>query len=248
MPTQYDNIGSRYKAFKDLPAVDLEEPSVLKRLGNIDRLNCLDLACGLGNWCGFLVRHGAAKVVGVDISERMIKAARESLPEEMVSKVSFDVKDCSKPVSIDGGPFDVVFAGWFLNYAPDYDTMVRMWTNIHRNLKPGGKFIGITPNTHCPMFEPVDDGYGMICVPIETVGEGWKCRLTAHLEQGVVEFENYHFMHDLYEKAASEAGMINLKWHPVVPPNDSRYEEGFWDAYFLRPHMNIVTANKPESP
>lgn len=49
MSTQYNQIGSRYKAFKNLPAVDLEEPSVLKRLGDINGLKCLDLACGLGH-------------------------------------------------------------------------------------------------------------------------------------------------------------------------------------------------------
>lgn len=247
MSTQYDKIGSSYKGLKSLPAADLEEPSVLKRLGSITGLECLDLACGLGHWTRFLVRQGASKVVGVDISENMVEAARQSMPEAMNSKVSFDVKDCSKPVSIPGKPFDVVFAGWFLNYAPDYKTMVQMWSNIHNNLKPGGRFIGITPNTHCPMFEPVDDGYGIVTVPIETVGEGWKCRLTAHTGKDVVEFENYHFMHDFYERAAEEAGMANLKWHPVVPPNDSRHEEGFWDAYFLRPHMNIVTATRPHT-
>lgn len=90
-----------------------------------------------------------------------------------------------------------------------------------------------------------------VCNPIAeidaTIGKGWKCRLTAHTQQEVVEFENYHFMHDFYEQAAAEAGMRGLKWHPVVPPNDSRYEEGFWDRYFLRPHMNIVTASRPSN-
>lgn len=177
----------------------------------------------------------------------MVSAARAGLPAEMQTKVRFNIKDCSKPVKIEGGPFDLAFAGWFLNYAPDHASLVEMWKNIYNNLKPGGRFIGITPNTHCPMFEPVDDGYGMVCVPIETLEKGWKCRLTAQTQQEVVEFENYHFMHDFYEDAATEAGMIDLKWHPVVPPNDSRYEEGFWDRYLLRPHMNIATAVRPSS-
>ncbi len=94
-PSQYDDIGGNYKGLKNLPAADLEEPSVLKRLGDIAGLDCLDLACGLGHWSRFLIRQGAAKVVGVDISESMVKAARQSLPEEMESKVSFEVRDCS---------------------------------------------------------------------------------------------------------------------------------------------------------
>ena len=102
MSTQYGNIG------RALPLVGLEEPSVLKRLGNIDGLRCLDLACGFGYWSLFLIRNGAAKVVGVDISEEMVKAARQGLPEEMQSKVVFHVKDCSKPISIDEGPVRVL--------------------------------------------------------------------------------------------------------------------------------------------
>lgn len=243
MSTQYDNIGSSYKAWKERSAVDLERPSVLKRLGDITGLKCLDLACGLGYWCRFLIERGASEVAGVDISVKMVAAARESAYAD--SNITFEVKDCSKPVAIGGGPFDLVFAGWFLNYAPDYETMVGMWKNVFTNLKPGGRFISITPNTHCPMFEPVDDGYGMVCVPIETVGEGWKCRLTANAGGEAIEFDTYHFMHSFYERAATDAGMIDLKWHPVVLPNDSRYEEGFWDAYLLRPHMNILTAQKP---
>ena len=177
----------------------------------------------------------------------MIKAARQGLQEGTQSRVRFEVRDCSKPVRIERSDFDLIFAGWFLNYASNFETMVQMWKNIHDNLIPGGRFIGITPNTHCPMFEPVDDGYGMVCVPIETVGKGWKCRLTAQTEQEVVQFENYHFMHDFYEQAAAEAGIVDLTWHPVVPPNDSRYEEGFWDRYFLRPHMCLVTARRPQT-
>ena len=121
-----------------------------------------------------------------------------------------------------------------------------MWKNIFDNLKPGGKFIGITVNTHCPMFETIHDGYGIVCTPIGTVGEGWKCNIKAETEEGVVEFENYHYLHDFYERAAAEVGIFKLHWHPAVLPNDHRYEEGYWDAYLLRPHMNIVTAVRPD--
>ena len=244
MSTQYDKIGSRYKTLKDLPVLDIEKPSVLKRLGSVEGLTCLDLACGYGHWSHILVELGAAKVVGVDISDGMIKAARETLPESMRSKVSFTIGDCSKPIAIEGGPFDLVFAGWFLNYAPDYETMVSMWRTIHNNLKPQGRFVSIVPNAHCPMFEPIDDSYGIAVRPLETVPEGWKCRLTTYTEPEV-EFDMFHFLHDFYERAAAEAGMVELKWHPTVPPDDERKENGFWDVYFLRPHMSIVTATRP---
>ena len=244
MANQYDDIGSRYKSFKDRPVVDIEESSVLPRLGSVKNLSCVDLASGLGSCSRLLIDLGAAKVVGIDISEEMVKAARTSLPDELRSKISFEIGDCSKPTVVEGGPFDVAFAGWLLNYAPDFETMVGMWRNIYINLKPGGRFIGITVNTHCPMFEPVDN-YGILVRPIETVGEGWKCRLTAQMEPEPVEFDVFHFLHHFYERAAATAGMTDVKWYPPVPPDDERRQNGFWDEYFLRPHMNIVTASRP---
>ncbi len=244
MATQYDTIGSRYKAFKLRPVNDIEQPSVLKRLGSVQDLTCLDLACGLGHWSRLMARNGARKVVGVDISEKMVKSANDQLSGDMSSTVTYEVGDCSKPSVVVGGPFDVVFAGWLLNYAPDYETMVGMWRNIYINLKPGGRFVSITPNTHCPMYEPIDDYYGVAVWPVEQVGEGWKCHLKAYTEPEPVEFNMYHFLHGFYERAAAEAGMTEVRWFPPVPPDDERRENGFWDVYFLRPHMNILTAGR----
>ena len=245
MSAQYDSIGSRYKAFKDRSVVDIEKPSVLKRLGDVVGLKCLDAACGLGHWSRLLVEQGAANVVGVDISEEMIKGAYATLPEKMTSKVSFEIGDLTRPIAVNGGPFDLVFAGWLLNYAPDFETMTSMWRNVHDILRPGGRFVSVTPNTHCPMFEPVDDGYGVIVRPIEVVGEGWKCRLTSTIESQPMEFDMFHYMHSFYERAAAEAGMVDVRWYPPIPPNDERRENGYWDAYFLRPHMNVLTASRP---
>lgn len=245
MPTQYDNIGKRYKGFSDLPPADIQSASILKYLGNVEGLSCLDLACGLGDWSRFLIEQGASQTTGVDVSESMIKAARESVPEDKQTKMSFFVGDCSKALRVDGGPFDLVFAAWLLNYAPDFNTMLSMWRVIHDNLKPGGRFVGVTPNTFCPMFEPFDDSYGISVVPIEQIGErGWKCRLTAHIEPEPVQFDTYHFLHDFYERAAAEAGMSDVRWHPAIPPDDERKDNGFWDKYFLRPHMSILTAKR----
>lgn len=245
MSSQYDSIGKRYKSFKDLPSADIEKPSVLKQLGNIEGFKCLDLACGLGNWSHFLIDQGASRVVGVDISESMIKEAIFSVQEDKKAKVWFVVGDCSKPLNLPENPFDLIFAAWLLNYAPDFENMVSMWRAIHRNLKPGGRFVGITPNTFCPMFEPMDDCYGVDVRPIAKLGErGWKCRLTAYVEPEPVQFETYHFLHDFYEKAATEAGMTDLAWHPAIPPDDERKDNGFWDTYLLRPHLSVLTASR----
>lgn len=263
MATQYDSIGTRYASFKQLPLGGLETASIKARLGDVTELNCLDLACGLGDWTRRLAGMGAHTVTGVDISQSMIDGAQQvSLSEykdQMESRIRYIQGDASKPELLDlktkapTWPFDLVMGNWFLNYASDYRTLVDMFRTIHDNLHEGGKFIGATPNTHCPMFEPVDDGYGIYVEPMEEVdgtgngeswAKGWKCRLTANVGEEGITFEMFHFMHQFYERAAAEAGLVKLRWHPVTLPKDGEPKE-FYERNLLRPHMCVLTARKP---
>ena len=45
--------------------------------GELRGLAVLDLGCGYGWHCKYAAEHGAAEVVGIDASERMIAAALE---------------------------------------------------------------------------------------------------------------------------------------------------------------------------
>lgn len=249
MSTQYDKIGARYKSMSDLPAQAPEKPSVLKVLGDVKGLNCLDLACGLGRWSHVLLEQGAAHVTGIDISEGMIKSAQESLhglSDEDKVKVDFQVGDCGKVFAASGGPFDLVLAVWFLNYASCYKEMLAMWQNVHANLKPGGRFVALTSNAFIALDGPFDDRYGINITTLEKTEEGgWKCRVTGYTQPEPVEFENYHMPREIYERSAAEAGMQQLTWRSHTLPDDGR-PEGYWDVYDLRPHYCLLTAVKPQ--
>lgn len=97
MPTQYDAIATKYSGMKDFPAGSVENPSVDAILGDITGLRCLDLASGLGRWSKYLLEKGAASVVGVEISAKMVENAtfdsQTSWPTEIRDKVGFHVGD-----------------------------------------------------------------------------------------------------------------------------------------------------------
>jgi len=247
--TQYDTIGARYGSMSELPAQSVEKPSVLRVLGDVQGLNCLDLACGLGRWSHLLVEQGAAHVTGIDVSESMITSAQEGLaklPEAQRSKIDYHVGDCSKQFAAPNAPFDLVLAVWFLNYAATYSEMLSMWRNVFANLKPGGRFVALTSNGFCGLEVPFDDRYGTNAISLGKTEEGgFKCRITAYTEPEKVEFENYHYPHDFYERAAAEAGMTQLTWRSHVFPEADEKPEGFWDVYNLRPHFSLLTARKP---
>lgn len=78
MTEQYDNIGSSYEQFKTKATLPIAEKfTFFKMLGDFQEKTILDLACGTGFYSRLLKEKGAAKVVGVDISQEMVNVARQ---------------------------------------------------------------------------------------------------------------------------------------------------------------------------
>lgn len=248
MPQQYDTIGSKYNNLFDLPPAEVEHVSVRKALGDISGLRVLDLACGTGRYTRLLRQQGAATVLGVDISDGMIAAAREAGDGD---GLEFRVSDCSKvEVQTTGGGklggFDMVFAGWLFNYAANETELRPMWENVFANLKPGGRMVAVIPAKELDCAVPLDDRYGVTVRGIERVEHGWKVELTAYTDP-IVKFQAYHILGGgLYERCAEDAGLRELTWHSLETPDDDRKETGFWDVYTQRPHVGVLTAMRPD--
>ncbi|MCE1892621.1 class I SAM-dependent methyltransferase, partial [Enterobacter hormaechei] len=73
----YDAIGEYYEKFSNTVAQRQSElRDILNMVGDIRGKSVLDLACGYGYFGRELHRRGAEKVVGIDISEKMIELAK----------------------------------------------------------------------------------------------------------------------------------------------------------------------------
>ncbi|KAH4859580.1 hypothetical protein HBI81_057360 [Parastagonospora nodorum] len=245
--TQYDKIGRKYNNIKVLPATEPEEPSIIKALGDIKGARCLDLACGTGKSTSLLYRLGASSVVAYDISTPMITSARSLHPSP---SLTFDTRDCSIPSLMQHPtPFDIVFAGWFLNYAGTETELTNMFRVIEQNLTPGGRFVGVTTNAHdACMTQPKTGFYGLDVLVLEEryvapdsgVEVGIKARVVVGGEGGF-GFDVFQFRAEVYERCAREAG-LRLKWGEVVLPDDERVGEGYWEEFLLRPTFDVVEA------
>ena len=80
MVTDYNSghTAENYQEAKTQPWRELvEDYSFLKLIGDVRGQRVLDVACGEGHFTRMLRRSGAAEVVGIDISQRMIDLARE---------------------------------------------------------------------------------------------------------------------------------------------------------------------------
>lgn len=99
----------------------------------------LDVACGTG-----LVTRRAASaiapggmIVGTDISEQMVCAARDIAAGSMTADVSFERMDAEQSAFGDNS-FDVVLCALGLMYVPDPEKAIR---DFHRVLRPGGRAV-----------------------------------------------------------------------------------------------------------
>ena len=151
------------------------------------------------------------------------------------SSVDFLLADCSKPTSYAGGPFDLVFGAWLLNYAPDRAGLVDMFRNISLNLKDGGHFVSVTvPPAQDPTASvkaefnarpPPEGSGGLFYRKIRDVEDGIYFHVHGDTEVGDVDFDCYHLGKEIYEAAAREGGMKGeLRWGVTDVPE--RYLRG----------------------
>lgn len=94
----------------------------------------LEVGCGTGAFADRVALHvGANRVSVVDTSERMIElTAQRGLDARVADVMALPFEDDS---------FDVVVALWMLYHVPDLTVAMQ---EIHRVLRPGGRFIAVT--------------------------------------------------------------------------------------------------------
>ncbi|WP_029902232.1 bifunctional 2-polyprenyl-6-hydroxyphenol methylase/3-demethylubiquinol 3-O-methyltransferase UbiG [Prevotella sp. 10(H)] len=94
----------------------------------------LDLGCGFGWHCIYAAEKGAASVVGIDISEKMIAVAKEKNASPVIEYKCMAIEDFEyKPES-----FDIVISSLAFHYLESFDDISN---KVSRCLTAGGTFI-----------------------------------------------------------------------------------------------------------
>ena len=260
MSTQYDQIVNAYETVSNLPGEQIEHKNVERSIQpHLQGSKVLELACGLGMYTRRFIDMGATHVLALDISSGMIEAAKvASASPPYKSKIEYQVADCSKPTRFDEGPFDLVFAAYLLNYAPDEKTLSDSFRMASLNLKPGGIFLGTTvPPAEDPKkrietlraVRPKQKGILWTTI-LGAVEDGCKINLmalTEEKEEDNVGFDNYHLRESVYGRAAKAGGFGGgLEWERLEWPEElSGSEREEWlRTYVTEPETGIFVARK----
>jgi SAM-dependent methyltransferase len=105
-----------------------------KLLPDFQDKRVLDIGCGFGWHCLYAAEHGAKRVVGTDISKKMLQVAREKTSSPIVEYQRVAMED----LEFSPDSFDVVISSLAFHYTPDFSAICR---KVHRFLMPGGFFI-----------------------------------------------------------------------------------------------------------
>ena len=115
----------------------------------------LDVACGDGEPALTLARAVAptGRVLGVDLSERMVDVARERAKEANVQNVDFQVMDAEK-LELADRAYDLVTCRFGLQIVTDPDAVI---AELLRVLKPGGRLVATVwgPAERCPALHAI---------------------------------------------------------------------------------------------
>lgn len=111
-----------------------EWPTLKQLLPDFKGKDVLDLGCGYGWHCFYAAEKGANKIIGLDISKKMLEVAEKKNKYANIEFINASLEDYTYP----DASFDVVISSLAIHYIADYDKLVK---NVYQSLTTGGSFI-----------------------------------------------------------------------------------------------------------
>jgi len=219
----YSKLGienTYYLAFRDIPAL----------IGKYCQgKEVLDHGCGAGRSSRFLKELGLS-VVGVDISQDMIQAAREKDPlgtYQLLPGIDLPFGDSS---------FDLVFQSCVAIEIPSRSAMDKIFLEISRVLKKTGIAVVVTGNAEQRTGE-----WSSFIFPVPKDGilqSGGQVELLIRGTE--IALNDYVWFHSDFEESFKQAGLIIEERHQPMATGSEPYQwyqeltKPFWDIYVLR--------------
>ena len=122
-----------------------EIPALFSMMPDLKDKTILDLGCGFGEHCKRFVESGAKKVVGIDISEKMLEIAKQENADSKITYINMPMENISQLKE----KFDVVISSLAFHYVEDFAGVVK---NIFDLLNENGIFLFSQENPLCTCF------------------------------------------------------------------------------------------------
>jgi SAM-dependent methyltransferase len=111
-----------------------EWPALRALMPDLNGANIVDLGCGFGWFCRWAREQGAARVLGLDVSEKMLERAAAETADAAITYTQADLEHLDLPAA----SFDLAYSSLALHYIVD---LAGMLATVHQALVPGGRLI-----------------------------------------------------------------------------------------------------------
>jgi ubiquinone/menaquinone biosynthesis C-methylase UbiE len=111
-----------------------EWPSLRALLPDLRGLRVVDLGCGFGWFCRWAREQGAARVLGLDVSEKMLAQAKATTSDAGITYARQDLELLDLPEA----SMDLAYSSLALHYIKD---LRQLLATVHRALVPAGQLV-----------------------------------------------------------------------------------------------------------
>lgn len=133
----WNKMVSSYEGFTNSPnsySNRIEWPAIKRILPDLKNKNIIDLGCGTGRFTFLFEQFMPERIIGIDISDEMIKMA-EGIAFEKNSSVHLIKSDIENLSIIQPNSIDFVFSSTAMHYLKSLEKIMK---EIYRVLKPKG--------------------------------------------------------------------------------------------------------------
>src|ERR1700730_15904944 len=111
-----------------------EWPALRAMLPGLQGLRVLDLGCGFGWFCRWARGQGAAQILGLGVSGKMLAQAQATTQGSAIAYTRADMEQ----LSLSPGSFDLVHSSLALHYVENLD---RLMAEVYGAMVPGGTLV-----------------------------------------------------------------------------------------------------------
>ena len=212
-----------------------EWPNLRAMLPGVRGRRVVDLGCGFGWFCRWAHEQGAASVLGLDVSQKMLERAVEA-SDPAIEYRRADLEELHLPAVA----YEIAYSSLALHYVQD---VARLFSIVYEALTPGGAFVFSTE--HPVLMAPSNPGWmvdadGKKTWPLDRYFiEGQ--RTTDWLSKGVVK---YHRTIGTTLNALIGAGFTLAHVEEFCPTAEQIAARPELVEELERPMFLLVSANK----
>jgi SAM-dependent methyltransferase len=211
-----------------------EWPALRALLPDLRGRAVLDLGCGFGWFCRWARQAGAAHVLGIDVSEKMLARARTATEDSAITYTRADMEH----LELAADSFDLVYSSLALHYV---ENLIGLMSQVYSSLVAGGRLVFSVEH---PIFTaPSQPGWsldagGRKIWPVDHyLDEG--PRSTDWLAKGVIK---QHRTLATYIKMLTQTGFVISHVEEWGPTAEQIAAEPSWADERQRPPFLIMAA------